>query len=313
MHYYSSDRIQDFEFHDAELSLITWDDYHLVVSAKHLNVHKDAAPNNTGTDMEISEARIAFDFFKIKEFEPGRTWKSDENGTLHTDDPLIIHTDATAREMFKNELSHSITVLDIGFEDGVYWLDATGIDPFFSVRFVCSSISIEWDDYSKKAWYELHSQLQKRITLSTPTGKTQVDMRIICHDEDVYYCGEGREEEPSILVGIEYEGKKIWGHGTDYLWADAFADLQKQLPDHVKLTCCLTCRHGNWCPAGNKPGEVFCTKDVIIKDKLDAFFYTVEDPKRDKRACDYTHVCEDFQAQTEDYYTYNDYLHFLNK
>ena len=77
MHYSSNNRLQDFEFHDAELSLTSWEDNRLVVSAKYLNVHKDAAPNNADADMEISEARITFSGFQIKEFEPSRTWKTD--------------------------------------------------------------------------------------------------------------------------------------------------------------------------------------------------------------------------------------------
>ena len=66
----------------------------------------------------------------------------------------------------------------------------------------------------------------------------------------------------------------LCGYGKDYLWADAFADLQKNLPNNVKMRCCMTCRHGNMCPVGNKPGELFCTKDVSITQKSDLFFYT---------------------------------------
>ena len=83
MRYSSTNRLQDFEFHDAELSLISWENNRLIVSAKFLNIHKDAAPNNADTDMEISEARITFSGFQIKEFEPSRTWNTDENGNTY--------------------------------------------------------------------------------------------------------------------------------------------------------------------------------------------------------------------------------------
>ena len=189
MHYSSNNRLQDFEFHDTELSLISWEDNRLVVSAKYLNVHKDAAPNNADADMEISEARITFRGFQIKEFEPSRTWKTDENGKSYTDDPLIIHTGAVARSMFENELKNSITVMGIVLENDIYELGALGIDPYFSVRFLFSDVEIEWDDYRKKAWYELHRQYKRTITLSTPNGKCELDARIICHDEDVYSFG----------------------------------------------------------------------------------------------------------------------------
>ena len=311
MHYSSNNRLQDFEFHDAELSLISWEDNRLVVSAKYLNVHKDAAPNKEDADMEISEARITFSGFQIKEFEPSRTWKTDENGKSYTDDPLIIHTGAVAHSMFQNELKNSITVMGIVLEDDIYELGALGIDPYFSVRFLFSDVEIEWDDYRKKAWYELHRQYKKTIALSTPNGKCELDANIICHDEDIYSFGGDKVEGPSVSVGIKYGEKEIWGYGKDFLWVDAFADLQKKLPDNVKIQCCLTCRHGNMCPVGNKPGELFCTKDVIITQKSDLFFYTEDDAERTSRSRDCTNVCEKYEEQSKDYYTYNDYLYYF--
>ena len=311
MHYSSNNRLQDFEFHDAELSLISWEDNRLVVSAKYLNVHKDAAPNNADADMEISEARITFSGFQIKEFEPSRTWKTDENGKSYTDDPLIIHTGAVARSMFENELKNSITVMGIVLKNDIYELGALGIDPYFSVRFLFSDVEIEWDDYRKKAWYELHRQYKKTIALSTPNGKCELDTNIICHDEDIYSFGGDKVEGPSVSVGIKYGEKEIWGYGKDFLWVDAFADLQKKLPDNVKIQCCLTCRHGNMCPVGNAPGELFCTKDVIITQKSDLFFYTEDDTERTSRSRDCTNVCEKYEEQSKDYYTYNDYLYYF--
>ena len=311
MHYSSTNRLQDFEFHDAELSLISWENNRLIVSAKYLNVHKDAAPNNADADMETSEARITFSGFQIQEFEPSRTWKRDENGQSYTDDLIIIHTEAVARSMFENELKNSITVMGIALENDIYELGAIGIDPYFSVRFRFSDVDIEWDDYRKKAWYELHRQYKKTITLSTPNGNCELDARIICHDEDVYSFGGDKVEGPSVSVGIKYGEKEIWGHGKDYLWVDAFADLQKKLPDNVKIQCCLTCRHGNMCPVGNTPSELFCTKDVAITQKSDLFFYTEDEAERTKRFRDYTDICEKYQEQSKDHFTYNDYLFYF--
>ena len=114
-------------------------------------------------------------------------------------------------------------------------------------------------------------------------------------------------------VGCKYNGKKYWGHGGDYLWIDAFADLQRQLPEGVFLKCCLTCRHGNLCPVGNDVNEVFCTKDVLITKKSDLYFYTEDDREREKRSKRYSDSCEDHKPQTDGFYTYNDYLYFLKK
>lgn len=201
--------------------------------------------------------------------------------------------------------------MGIVLENDIYELNALGIDPYFSVRFLFSDVEIEWDDYRKKAWYELHRQYKRTITLSTPNGKCELDARIICHDEDVYFYGGDKVEGPSVSVGIKYGEKVVWGYGKDFLWVDAFADLQKKLPDNVKIQCCLTCRHGNMCPVGNKPGELFCTKDVIITQKSDLFFYTEDDAERISRSRDCTNVCEKYEEQSKDYYTYNDYLNYF--
>ncbi len=307
MKYSSTDRLEDFEFHDSELSLVSWDkflteipgnedNYRLIVSAKHLNVHKDAAPNNVGADMEIKEARIIFDGFRINEFEPSRIWKRDENGNSYTDDPLVIHTGDKARSMFENELRNSISVLGITNNNGEYTLGAMGIDPYFAVRFTFSSVCIEWDDYSKKAWYELHKYYKKRLTLATPDGDVSVDAGIFCHDEAVYYKGE-LVDYPTVTVAINYAGKDLIGCGKDYLWMDAFADLQKKLPEGVKIKCCLTCRHGNMNIYGNKPGEIFCMQDVLITTKMDLCPYMENFDEMDKRSRDYTDVCEGYSEQ----------------
>lgn len=310
MKYLSVDRLQDFEFHDAELSLISWNNFLgkdvLTFSAKMLNLHKNAEPNKMDSDMEISNARITFTGFKIKEFEPSRTWKEDENGKLYTEEPLTICVGDDALSMLKNELNNTIRVVGLVLDDGVYELGASGIDPYFSVRFTFSSVEVEWDDYTQKAWYELCKRYNGQITVSTPDGYKLLDMHIVCQDETTY------NSDSSVCVGVRYNEETIFGYGKDYLWIDAFADLQKNLPDDVKLRCCLTCRHGNLCPAGNKAGEVFCTKDVIIKSKNDAFNHTVERDECEKRSRSYTDICEDYAEQTKEYYTYNDYLIYLD-
>ena len=311
MKYMITDRLQDFEFGDSEFTLVSWDNDHLTVSVEFLNIHKDAVPGNSDSDMEIEKALITFYGFQLHEFEPGRTWKRNETGRDYTDDPLIVYTDGKACAMLENELSGSITVWHLEEDSGGYELDASGIDPFFSVRFSFSSVEVTWDAYRKKAWYELHRQYKKQLTLATPGGDIKTEALIICHDEDVYTNGDEKIEGPSVSVGVKYNGQTVWGDGKDYLWEDAFAGLQKKLPDGVEIKCCLTCRHGNLCPVGNTPGEVFCTKDVSITQKSDLFFYTEDREQREKRARDYTDLCESYREQSDEYFTYNQYLCYL--
>lgn len=41
------------------------------------------------------------------------------------------------------------------------------------------------------------------------------------------------------------------------------------------------------------------------------FFYTVDDHERASRLRTSTYVCADYQVQTEEYFTYNDYLYYI--
>lgn len=314
MKYTSVDRLCDFEFHDSEFKLVEWSKIGnietLTLSVRLLNVHKDAAPNNSGVDMEIKDAIISFSHIRINEYELMRSGTIDEDGNEHYGEPQVIHKGSTARKLFDNEMKESITVLYLEKNDnGEYELGGIGAN-YFMIRFRFSTVKISWDDYSSAAWYELNRQHQRKIILSTPDGDITCDVHILSHSEEVY------DDKSNIRVTLSYEGKVIQGCGKDYFWVEAFADLQKKLPENIRLKCCLNCRHGNMCPYGNKPGEVFCTKKAIIKNKDDMLSYIDnmnDNHEWEKSSRFYTDVCEDFVEQSDDYYTYNDYLYWLNK
>ncbi|MBQ7326923.1 MAG: hypothetical protein IJW93_05570 [Clostridia bacterium] len=313
MKYISLDRLQDFEFHDSEWELISWEKLgnmdDVTFKARLLNVHKDAAPNNSGVDMEIKEATIHFGNIVIKEYERMRIQSYDEEGNEILGEPQVIHKGDEARKLFDNDLKGKITVLYlVDNNNGEYELGGIGKNyNYFMVRFSFGTVKIEWNDYSGAAWYELNRHLQRKITLSTPNGDSICDVHILYHDEEVY------NDQSNVKVRLLYDGRSIEGYGNDYFWVESFADLQKRLPDGVRLKCCLNCRHGNMCPFGNPPGEVFCTNGAIINSKDDMISYIDDNPDWYKNERFYTDVCEDFMEQTDDYYTYNDYLYWLNK
>lgn len=317
MRYCVNNQLNLFQFHDAELSFISLDESRLVVSAKHLNIDKNADVNPHDYDMEIELAKISFYEFEILTFEPMRAYKIDEDGNWYTDEPQIIFKDKDAEQHFIDEVKRGITIncIDIREENNKTLLEiSTCAKKCFFATFAVDGNSVEWDKYLKKAWYELHKQYKYKTTLITPTGEFETDIHIICHEEDMYYQGE-LEKAPVVDVGIEYDGKNIWGHGHDYLWVDAFADLQKQLPEDVILKICLTCRHGNMCPYGNKPGEVFCTKDLLINSKEDMcnLFDNSKEYEIENRSKNYTDNCSYYQPQSWNDFTYNDYLYWIDK
>ncbi len=301
-----------FEFHDSDFSFVSFDGKDLVVSVSMLNIHKDAPQNPYDYDMEIDSAQIVFRNFHSATYEPGRAWKTGEDGQSCPVGERVIFSGQEAIDRIIEELQNKIAVYHFEREECGYSIGGFGIEPYFTIEFTFDSVVVCWDEYKKKAWYELHRQYWYDVVLHTPQGEETVKLHILCHEETMYYQG-ARVEPPIVDIGCKYKGKEYWGHGKDYLWIDAFADLQRKLPEGVLLKCCLTCRHGNLCPVGNGVNEVFCTKDVLITQKSDLYFYTEDVIEREKRSRKYCSVCEDYQPQTDDHYTYNDYFYYLKK
>ena len=109
-----------------------------------------------------------------------------------------------------------------------------------------------------------------------------------------------------------YKGKEI--NVTDKChYEEAYAELQYRLPENAELKCCIACRHGNMCPVGNWFDEVFCTKDLKITCKSDLYYYTEDEGERRKRCRHYADLCDDFEPQIEEYYTYSVYVNHLNE
>ena len=145
--------------------------------------------------------------------------------------------------------------------------------------------------------------IQAKMTLLSPTGKTIVPVKL-------NYIDDEYDRKPMSEIQLIYHGVCYQGKGTDWFWSDAFADLQKNLPQGVRLACCMTCRHGNMCPYGNEVNQMFCTKEFVISNKMDMckLFDTTDAYGRGVSVFNY---CADFVEQSEDAYTYKDYLYYL--
>ena len=229
---HAENRLGDFEFHDALLTLDRFDGEGLTVKAEHVNVHKTAGFGALSHDMELDSAKITFQGFCAATFEPGRVWKTGADGRSYTDDPLIIFDGKNAEKVILEELCGGINVYSMGKkEGGRYYIEGCGFKPFFAMEFNAGEVVLEWDGYRKKAWYELHRQSWREAVLHTPEGRL-VTVHIICHEEDVYHHGN-QEEAPLVTAGIRYGGKDLWGKGTDE--ESAFAALQEQLPQNVVI------------------------------------------------------------------------------
>jgi len=155
MNYQSTNILQDFEFHDAHFELEKLEAGALTISARYLNIHKNTEQNKHETDMEITVAYITFGNFRVVSFEPGRSWKQDANGKLYTDEPQVVFEGQTAETKLFRELEAGAEVMEFGdLDNGNYYFDGIGVEPWFHVQFLFDSVIIEWDEYRKPAWYE---------------------------------------------------------------------------------------------------------------------------------------------------------------
>lgn len=149
-------------------------------------------------------------------------------------------------------------------------------------------------------------KLQEKIVLISPLGKEIVPTQITYDDDEDAIS-------PISEIDLIYNGIKYKGNGTDYLWVDTFADLQSKLPKAVKIACCMTCRYGNISPYGNIQNQLYCTKDLKIKSKEDMCnIFNGTDLDEEIKISSFNY-CEGFVYQSNDYYTYNDYLYCLKK
>ena len=144
--------------------------------------------------------------------------------------------------------------------------------------------------------------IESQIFVLSKTNKVSVPIQI-CYTND------------DVEITVSYNDTEYCAKGKDYLWVDAFADLQAKLPSNTQLACCMTCRHGNMCPYGNKENQLYCTKDVILNSKDDVI-ELMDDEGYDsffEREVSSIHCCDDFIYQSEDSFTYNDYLYHLQR
>lgn len=314
MKYCVENQLALFEFHDSDFSFVGFENNSLSFSAEHLNIHKDAKENPNYYDMELGPAEIIFHNIEVLTYEPAPLCKQDADGSWYTATPETLLTEE-AKTRFLNDIPEGFTVysFEVTQKENKYYAEiVTCAGASFTATFTFDRATVSWDVFCKKAWYEFFKRYTYPITLSTPEGELETSATITCREKD-----PDTEDESvpylTVSVGVTYKGKEIWAQGTDYLWVDAFANLEKRLPDGVAIKCCMTCRHGNMCPYGNWPGELFCTKDLIIgsKDDMIDLFDKEDENTMDLRKRKVTDSCGEYCHQSWDYYTYNDYLYYV--
>ena len=132
MKYCIKDQLSPFEFHDAELSLLSFDGNTLRLSVRFLNYTRFGDNNEA-------------------------IWLYDDalHDRLNTEGITLLTEAAT--DAFLTSLREGITVCDhdlSGENDQLCLEGISGIDPYFEARFGFCHVLAAWDVFSRKAWYE---------------------------------------------------------------------------------------------------------------------------------------------------------------
>ena len=316
--YKSVDQPELFEFHDAIFTLDRAEREEIAVYVDAMNISKDAEQNPKGYDLSINKAHIVFHAVSDCTFERKPGWERDAQGNWVPVGQEVIYRDADAMDRIREALRKMLVAVNNTIVDGDFFsIMGTDADSLFEIRFKARRIEVTWDKYTGPAWYEEVKFIRRNVVLITPTGETtrEAHIRIYYDPDELFRADDAEDVDPKeIRIWIQYEGKEYGGHGTDVTSADqeAFADLQKQLPDGVALKCCLSCAHGNRSPFSNAYDLLYCMKDTVISDKRDLCPYVTGD-EEEKRRRRYTDVCDDWAEQNDTVFVYSDYPCFFKK
>ena len=162
MRYQSVNHLRDFEFHDAEWTLVSHNGKSLVGDVKYLNVHQDAEQNTADCDMEIENARITLTGCRVIACQPVSPLIVDAEGVRHPDPdepPPVTCEGENAAESLSNEMKNGMTFYSFEEdEDGAWRLVGCGETPIFKAKIAFESALVEWDSFGRPAWYVLHSR-----------------------------------------------------------------------------------------------------------------------------------------------------------
>lgn len=136
------------------------------------------------------------------------------------------------------------------------------------------------------------------LSLNTPEGTITARAlhKVVIRDDELQ-CA---------TVTLQLGDTKYMGHGSDTEYA--LYDLANHLPQGCTLRCCLSCRHGHFCPVGDADNEVFCVTDFEPQEKSDLYHVTEDVQERAARSRTLFHICEGWQAQSREHYSYSSYL-----
>lgn len=107
---YSSENFSDFEFHDTELCFKDFENSNLRLTARYLNIHKEAEQNPHDCDMETDCAEILFENADIRLFETMEMYTYGCDGRVAAFEPRTVCEGADAADRLTDELKKGLSV-----------------------------------------------------------------------------------------------------------------------------------------------------------------------------------------------------------
>lgn len=158
MRYRSVNAVEEFDFHDSRAEGGELRDGTLLLPLRSLNIHKHLPQNPSEYDMEIELAILRAEGFALLEYSPCPECVRDEQGNFVPIEPRRVYRGEDGLARFARDLGEGFYVFGwlVERKEGaaVHTITCNGQGFVSDVSFTAEKITVEWDSYTDKAWYE---------------------------------------------------------------------------------------------------------------------------------------------------------------
>jgi hypothetical protein len=167
MLYSATNELDHFQFHDAEIKEITFNNSDMLWTVSGINATTQNTQNENTKDMCIEQATMKFDNTEIKSIVLGAYTVHDSKGNLIEDAKAItVKPEEYSKILSKPIKNHrfiygmdSLLQNPNGTYDACFHINSGTRRYYFTFSFSCSTV--EWNNFSGEAWYE-HPKWKKQ-------------------------------------------------------------------------------------------------------------------------------------------------------